>query len=67
MSRRRMTVIEWMEYGQSLPDSLWLDRRGKPLMSRAEWEQLGRWRRLRDVLQGIHPPNVKPREFSRHR
>jgi hypothetical protein len=54
--KRRITLEEAMQIGASLPVSLWLDRRGKPLMSRSDWEQLPRWRRLLDVLTFIQPP-----------
>jgi hypothetical protein len=53
---RKMTREEAREFGRNLPISLWLDQRGKPLMSRAEWEQLPRGRRFRDMLLYRHPP-----------
>jgi hypothetical protein len=53
MARRRWTFAEAVEYGRSMP---LYDKRGRRLLSRAEWEQLGRWRRLRDVLLGWDPP-----------
>jgi len=32
------------------------DRRGRRIPTRAEWEQLSRWRRWRDILCGWQPP-----------
>jgi hypothetical protein len=56
-----MTFEEAMEFGHSLPVSLRLSSvTGKPLMSRAEWEQLPRGRRLRDVLLARQPPKGYP-------
>jgi hypothetical protein len=58
-----MTIVEAMHYGRSLPESMWHDYRGRPLMSRAEWEQLGRWRRLRDLALGRQPVKVRLTEL----
>lgn len=58
-----MTIIEAMEYGRSLPESIFRDYRGRPALSRADWEKLGRWRRLRDVLLGWDPPKEDPAMF----
>lgn len=44
-----------IEAGRNLPADVWLNRRGEPLISREDWEKLGRWRRLRDVLLGQDP------------
>jgi hypothetical protein len=66
-----MTLEEAMRRGRAIPVSTWRDwRTGKPMMSREEWEQLGRWRRLRDVLTFCQPlktqlpeiPSFGPRE-----
>ena len=62
---RKMTLEEADERGLALPESNWLSyRTGKPMISREEWEQLGRWRRLRDVLLGQNPGKVSP-EYRR--
>ncbi len=62
-----MTFDEAMEFGRSLPQSMWLDMNFKPMISRAEWEQLGRWRRWRDVLLGWQPLRDDPRDFPSYR
>lgn len=49
-----MSFEETMEWARTLP-IVWLDWRGRPLMTRDEWEQLGRWRRLRDMLLARQP------------
>jgi len=43
-----------MEYGRAMP--LYDRRTGKRIPPRAEWEQLSRWRRWRDILLGWDPP-----------
>jgi hypothetical protein len=50
---RRLTFEEAVRLGESLPP---LSRAFEPLMSRSEWEQLPRWRRLLDRLRLRHPP-----------
>jgi hypothetical protein len=57
MARRRMTIIEAMEYGHSMPR---YDRRGRRIPTRAEWEQFSRWRRWRDLLLGWEPFKPRP-------
>lgn len=52
---RKVTYEEACEIGRSL-DHIWINRvTGKPMMPRAEWERLPRWRRIRDVLLIRHP------------
>lgn len=59
-----MTLLEAMEFGRSISEDFWLDRRtGKPLIKRADWEQLPRWRRIRDVLLGCQPLKRDPKDF----
>ena len=53
MERRRITLAEAVEFGRSMPV---YDRRGRRLPRRAEWEQLSRWRRWRDILLACDPP-----------
>jgi len=50
-----------VKIGYSIPESVMLDARGRPWMSRAEWEQLGRWRKLFDRIFGGIPPKPRPR------
>jgi hypothetical protein len=57
----KMTFEEAMELGRALPRDIWLDQRGRPLLTREQWEKLGRWRRRRDVLLGWDPP-VRPQK-----
>ena len=52
MARRRWTTEEAIEYGSSLPI---YTRRGRRLLTRAEWEQLGRWRRFKDRVLWLAP------------
>ncbi len=54
---RRLTFDEAMKLGESLPKNLCLNSvTFKPLMSRSEWEQLPRWRRLLDRVLFSEPP-----------
>lgn len=54
---RRLTFEEAWRLGESFPKSTWLNSvTFKPLMSRREWEQLPRRRRLLDRLLFRHPP-----------
>jgi hypothetical protein len=63
---RRMTFDEAMEFGQSLPQSLLLDPfTGRPRLSRAEWEQLPRSHRIRDVLLLRDPRKERRRRLPR--
>jgi hypothetical protein len=57
MARRRMTIIEAMEFGLLMPR---YDRRGRRMPTRAEWGQFSRWRRWRDLLLGWEPYKPRP-------
>jgi hypothetical protein len=52
MSRRRLSLEEAWELGQTLPPI------GRPfkMLSRSEWERLPRWRRLLDRMLFSEPP-----------
>lgn len=57
MSRRRLTLEEKFQLGESIPISVFLDRKTfKPLMSRSEWERLPRRRRWLDRALFRQPP-----------
>jgi hypothetical protein len=58
MTMLRWTIAEAMEFGRSMP--LYDRRTGKRILRRAEWEQLSRWRRWRDLLLGWEPPQDRP-------
>jgi hypothetical protein len=59
MASRRWTFAEIEQWVQAMPS---YDRRtGKRIPTRAEWEQLSRWRRWRDILLGWEPR--KPRSY----
>lgn len=58
MARRPISWEEARRIAWSMPC---YDRRGRPLVFREEWEQLGRWRRLRDVLLGSAPSKRRSR------
>lgn len=48
---RRISHEEAMEIGRNLPADVFISHAtGKPMISRAEWERLPRWRRIRDVV-----------------
>ncbi|HMJ04500.1 MAG TPA: hypothetical protein VK506_16275 [Conexibacter sp.] len=53
MAKKRWTFEQAMDYGIAMRR---VDRYGRPIPTRAEWEQLGRWRRWRDLLLGWQPP-----------
>jgi len=50
-----MTREEVVEAARSIPVSVWLNHKGRPLQSREDWEQLPRWRRICDILLGRDP------------
>lgn len=50
MARRRMSLEEAWDLGQSLPPLF------KPVLPRSEWERLPRWRRLLDRMLFSQPP-----------
>ena len=57
----RELLIETMERGRS---RVLYDQRGRPIPTRAEWEQFPRWRRWRDLLLGWQPHKAKPHPWE---
>ena len=53
MERRRLSLEEAWDLGQSLPHIRGVFR---PMMPRSEWEQPPRWRRLLDRVLFSEPP-----------
>lgn len=55
MPKRDDTIPPELEAFLPLPKEIFRDHRGRPIVTRDEWERFSRWRKLRDVLLGWDP------------